>query len=49
VYVIKGIAEDVPLGTIFKGAFPFLIGLLIATGLLITFPQIALLLPGLAK
>lgn len=49
VYVIKGIAEDVPLGTIFKGTFPFLIGLLIATGLLITFPQIALLLPGLAK
>ncbi len=49
VYVIKGIAEDVPLGTIFKGTFPFLIGLLIAAGLLITFPQIALLLPGLAK
>lgn len=49
VYVIKGIAEDVPLGTIFKGTFPFLIGLLIAAGLLIAFPQIALLLPGLAK
>jgi len=49
VYVIKGIAEDVPLGTIFKGTFPFLIGLLIAAGLLITFPQIALFLPGLTR
>ncbi len=49
VYVIKGIAEDVPLGTIFKGTFPFLIGLLIVTGILITCPQIALFLPGLAR
>jgi len=49
VYVIKGIAKDVPLGTIFKGAFPFLIGLLFVAGLLISFPQIALFLPGLIK
>ncbi len=49
VYVIKGIAEDVPLGTIFRGAMPFLIGLLIAAGILITCPQIALFLPGLTK
>jgi len=49
VYVIKGIAEDVPLETIFKGAFPFLGGLLIAVSILIAFPQIALFLPGLAK
>ena len=49
VYVIKGIAEDVPLGTIFKGTFPFLIGLLITAGILIRFPQIALFLPGLAR
>lgn len=47
VYVIKGIAEDVSLGTIFKGTLPFLIGLLVAAGLLIAFPQIALFLPGL--
>ena len=49
VYVIKGIAEDVPLETIFKGTFPFLGGLLIAVSILIAFPQIALFLPGLAK
>jgi C4-dicarboxylate transporter DctM subunit len=49
VYVIKGIAQDVPLGTIFKGAAPFLIGLLVVAALLISFPQIALFLPGLTK
>jgi len=49
VYVIKGIAEDVPLETIFKGTFPFLGGLIIAVSILIAFPQIALFLPGLAK
>ena len=48
VYVIKGIAEDVPLETIFKGIFPFLAALLVACGLLIAFPQIATFLPGLA-
>ena len=47
VYVIKGIAEDVPLETIFKGIFPFLGALIIAVGLLMAFPQIATLLPGL--
>jgi len=48
VYVIKGIAEDVSLETIFKGIFPFLLALLVAVGLLMAFPQIATLLPGLA-
>ena len=49
VYVIKGIAEDIPLETIFKGTFPFLGGLIVAVSILIAFPQIALFLPGLAK
>ena len=47
VYVIKGIAEDVPLETIFKGTIPFLIALLVAAAILIIFPQIATFLPGL--
>jgi len=48
VYVIKGIAEDVSLETIFKGVFPFLIALIVAVGILIAFPQIATFLPGMA-
>lgn len=47
VYVVSGVARDVPLSVIFKGVVPFLIALIIATLLLIPFPQIALFLPGL--
>ncbi len=47
VFVIKSIAEDVPLETIFKGIFPFLAALLVAAALLLIFPQIATFLPGL--
>jgi C4-dicarboxylate transporter, DctM subunit len=46
VYVIKGVALDVPLETIFKGIFPFLVALIVCTILLIAFPQIALFLPS---
>jgi len=47
VYVIKGVAGDVPLETIFRGIFPFLIALLVCTIILIIFPEIALFLPDL--
>jgi tripartite ATP-independent transporter DctM subunit len=47
VYVIKGIAQDVPLETIFKGILPFLVALIVAIGILMAFPQIATLLPNL--
>lgn len=47
VYVIKGVAKDVPLSTIFKGVIPFLIADLVGITLLIAFPQISLLLPNL--
>ncbi len=49
VYVVRSVATDVSLGTIFKGVLPLLAGLIIATLLLIIFPQIALYLPGLMK
>lgn len=49
VYVIKGVLEDVPLETIFKGSLPFLIALIVSALILIPFPQIALFLPGLMK
>jgi C4-dicarboxylate transporter DctM subunit len=46
VYVIKGVAPDVPLETIFKGIFPFLCALVACVAILIAFPQIALFLPS---
>jgi TRAP-type C4-dicarboxylate transport system permease large subunit len=46
VYVIKGVAPDVPLETIFRGIFPFLGAILVCIVILIAFPQIALFLPG---
>jgi C4-dicarboxylate transporter DctM subunit len=49
VYVIKGIAPEVPLETIFKGIFPFLAAILINIGILMAFPKLALILPGLTK
>jgi len=49
VYVVSGVARDVPLNVIFKGVIPMLIALIITTFLLIPFPQIALWLPGLIK
>lgn len=47
VYVVSGIERDVPLETIFRGALPFLLALLVVAILLILFPSIALFLPGL--
>ena len=49
VYVIKGIASDVPLETIFKGILPFLVALVIVVGILMVFPGIATFLPGLTS
>ncbi len=47
VYVVKGVAPEIPLATIFKGVIPFLIALVAGTILLIAIPQISLFLPGL--
>jgi len=49
VYIIKGVAPDVPLETIFRGIFPFLAALIVCAIILILFPQIALFLPGLME
>jgi len=49
VFVIKGIAPDVPLEKIFKGIFPFLAALIICTIILMAFPQIATFLPSFAS
>jgi len=46
-YIIKGVAPDVPLGTIFRGAITFLPAMVICVIILMAFPQIALFLPNL--
>lgn len=47
VFVIKGIAPDVPLEKIFRGIFPFLGALIFLLILIVLFPKIATFLPGL--
>ncbi|HEY9173334.1 MAG TPA: TRAP transporter large permease [Verrucomicrobiae bacterium] len=49
VYVVSGMARDVPLEKIFRGSLPFLWMLVLAAILLTVFPQIATWLPGLSK
>ena len=49
VFVIKGIAPDIPLEKIFRGIFPFIIALIIMTILMMFFPKIATFLPGLVS
>ena len=48
VYIIHGIAEDIPLGSIFRGIIPFLIADFIHLGLIIAVPLLVLWLPGIA-
>lgn len=45
VFVVKSVAPDVPLQTIFKGIWPFWLAMLVCLVLLVIFPQIALFLP----
>ncbi|UCG96341.1 MAG: TRAP transporter large permease [Burkholderiales bacterium] len=45
-YVLKGVAPEVPLPTVLKGSAPFVLLMLLAIVLLGIFPQIALWLPG---
>jgi tripartite ATP-independent transporter DctM subunit len=45
VFVISGIAKEVPMYTIFRGIVPFFVAMVICMIVLIIFPQIALFLP----
>ncbi|MGI5881119.1 MAG: TRAP transporter large permease [Syntrophomonadaceae bacterium] len=47
VYIIKGVVPDVPLELIFKGIWPFLLAIIVCLAILIAFPQIATVLPGM--
>jgi C4-dicarboxylate transporter DctM subunit len=49
VYVVYGVAKDVPLESIFRGVLPMLLALVICNLMLLAFPQVALFLPSLMK
>ena len=49
VYVVSGVARDVPLSVTFKGLVPITLALNIPTSLLLPFPQISTFLPGLLR
>jgi tripartite ATP-independent transporter DctM subunit len=49
VFVIHGVARDVPMYTIFRGIVPFFVADLFEVALLVVFPQIATVLPNLMK
>ena len=46
VFVIRGIARDVPLETIFSGVMPFIVAQIMLIAIMVIFPQIALWLPS---
>jgi TRAP-type C4-dicarboxylate transport system permease large subunit len=46
VFIIAGMATDIPMYDIFKGITPFVITMLVLVALLMVFPQIALFLPN---
>ena len=47
VYIVAGVAKDVPLITIFKGVAPMVVGMLVAVIIVCAFPQLSLWLPNL--
>ncbi|MEZ5724549.1 MAG: TRAP transporter large permease [Paracoccaceae bacterium] len=46
VFVVRGVAGDVPLTTVFRGVAPFLLAMIVGLILIILIPQIALLIPN---
>ncbi len=49
VYIVSGVAKDVPLMNIFKGVAPMVGGMIVAIIFIILFPDIALWLPSIVK
>jgi len=47
VFVLKSVAKDVPLYTIFRGIIPFFFAMIVCVVLLFLFPKIAMFLPSI--
>lgn len=48
-YIVKGVAQDVPIRQILQGVLPFAIVMIVCVVILFAFPQISLFLPSLMK
>ncbi len=48
-YIVKGLSPHISLEEVFLGIVPFLIALIIGTGIIIAFPKISLFLPALVR
>jgi TRAP-type C4-dicarboxylate transport system permease large subunit len=46
VFVVKGVAEDVPMGKIFAGIMPFWLAMVVCIAILVALPQIVMFLPN---
>ena len=44
-FVVKSIDKSIPMGTIYKGSYPFFVAQVVAIFLIILFPEIATFLP----
>ncbi|MFC1901859.1 TRAP transporter large permease subunit [Chloroflexota bacterium] len=49
VFVLKGVARDIPMSTMFRGVMPFVVVSLVCVALIVIFPQIATWLPQVLK
>jgi len=49
VFIMSGVARDVPMYTIFRGVFPFVLAMAVCVAIVVAFPQIALFLPNAMK
>ncbi|MDR1068312.1 MAG: TRAP transporter large permease [Clostridiales Family XIII bacterium] len=45
-FIIQGVSKDIPLSTIYKGALPFVITILVAVVIIYFFPQIVMVIPN---
>ena len=45
VFVVKSVAQDVPMGTIFRGIWPFWVAMGVCLAILVAFPELATFLP----
>ena len=48
VYVISGVAKDVPMETIFRGIVPFVLVDLVLLAVILLFPEFVMFFPNLA-